>query len=292
MFVFQSLFSLFFDLFVNLMKLQIMTNRLTSRQIGGRIRLIRIENSYSQEDLAKMLQISRSSVVQIEKGKRQISVIELTILSNLLGFSMDQFLKGSYESASETVVAEEPEIETEKTAMRDSVPKLNRLKLETVILYITEICGARPRMDISLLLNMLYFCDFNYYELHEEQLTGLLYTKHPSGPSPEKINPILKEMENAAKLHRIKSSYNGIPHYKYLPGVQADLKKLSAAEKGVIDHVIEHYSGWPARALSNHAREDMPLRATQPGESIDYELVFYRKPPYSVRIYDEDWSKL
>ena len=110
------------------MKLQIMTNRLTSRQIGGRIRLIRIENSYSQEDLAKMLQISRSSVVQIEKGKRQISVIELTILSNMLGFSMDQFLTGSYESASETVVAEEPEIEIEKAAMRDSVPKLNRAK--------------------------------------------------------------------------------------------------------------------------------------------------------------------
>ena len=134
-------------------------------------------------------------------------------------------------------------------------------------------------------------CDFNHFELHEEQLTGLLYTKQPSGPSPEKITPILKEMENAAKLHRIKSSYKGIPHYKYLPGVNPDLKKLSAAEKGVIDHVIEHYSGWPARALSNYACEDMPLRATKTGEPIDYELVFYRKPPYSVRIYDEDWSK-
>ena len=128
-------------------------------------------------------------------------------------------------------------------------------------------------------------------ELHEEQLTGLLYKKQPAGPSPEKINPILKEMENEAKLHRIKSNYRGIPHYKYLPGVQADMKKLSAAEKGVIDHVIERYSGWPARALSSYAREDMPLRATQPGEVIDYELVFYRKPPYSVRIYDEDWSE-
>ena len=112
-----------------------------------------------------------------------------------------------------------------------------------------------------------------------------------AGPSPEKITPILNEMENAAKLNRIKSSYKGIPHYKYLPGVHADLMKLSAAEKEVIDRVIAHYSGWPARALSNYAREDMPLRATQLGKSIDYELAFYRKPPYSVRIYDEDWSK-
>ncbi len=268
-----------------------MTNSLTPQQIGRRIRRIRVENGFSQEDIAKMLQVSRSSVVQIEKGNRQISVIELTILSDLLGFSMDQFLSGSYRATSETVVANEPEMEMEKVAMRDSVPKLNRLKLETVILYMTESCGAKPRMDISLLLNMLYFCDFNYYELHEEQLTGLLYTKQSAGPSPENITPILKEMENEEKLHRIKSSYKGIPHYKYLPGVQADLMKLSAAEKEVIDRVIEQYSGWPAKALSNYAREDMPLRATQPGESIEYELVFYRKPPYSVRIYDEDLSE-
>ncbi len=263
-----------------------MTNRLNPRQIGGRIRRIRVENGYSQEDIAKMLQVSRSSVVQIEKGNRQISVIELTLLSDFLGFSMDQFLTESYGIPSDTLVVEEPEIE--KVVMRDSVPKLNRSKLETVILYITGSCGAKPRMDISLLLNMLYFCDFNYYELHEEQLTGLLYTKQSAGPSPENISPILKEMENEEKLYRIKCSYKGIPHYKYLPGVQADLMKLNAAEKEVIDRVIELYSGWPSRALNNYAREDMPSRATQTGESINYELVFYRKPPYSVRIYDED----
>jgi transcriptional regulator with XRE-family HTH domain len=268
-----------------------MSNRLSPQQVGGRIRRIREENGYSQEDIAKMLQVSRSSVVQMEKGNRQISVIELTLLSDFLGFSMDQFLTRPYEKSSESLVAEEPEIEIEKVAMRDSVPKLKRSKLDTVILYLTEKCGAKPRMEISLLLNLLYFCDFNHFELHEEQLTGLLYTKQPHGPSPENISPILKEMETGEKLHKIKSSYKGIPHYKYLPGVDANLMKLSAAEKEVIDRVIGQFSGWPSKALSHYAQDDMPFRATKSGEPIDYDLVFYRRPPYSVRVYDEDWSE-
>jgi hypothetical protein len=32
----------------------------------------------------------------------------------------------------------------------------------------------------------------------------------------------------------------------------------------------------------------MPWKATNDGEVIDYELVFYREPPYSVRTYNDD----
>lgn len=267
-----------------------MNKRLTSQQIGKRIRRIRCENGYSQEDIAKILHISRSSVVQMEKGNRQISVIELATLSEKLGFSVDQLLSGGYEITSTLELAEEPELKTDLTVMRDSVPKLKRTKLETVILYITGKCGAKPRMDIHLLINMLYFCDFNHYELHEEQLTGLHYTKQSFGPSPDGINEILKELETEKKLQRIKSSYNNVPQIKYLPKKDANLMKLNAAEKEVIDQVIEQFSDWTASAINNYSSKDMPLRATKQLEPIDYELVFYRKPTYSVRIYDEDWS--
>lgn len=268
-----------------------MMNRIDPQQLGGRIRKIRVEHGYSQADIAKMLQVSRSSVVQMEKGKRQISVIELALLSDFLGFSMDHFLTQSYELPSESLVTEEPEIEMEKVTIRDSTPRLNRAKLEAVFLYLIEYCGAKPRMEISLLLNMLYFCDFNHYELHEEQLTGLLYTKQAHGPTPQNISPILKEMEAKEKLHKVKCSHRGIPQYRYLPGVGANLKKLDAAEKEVIDRVIGQFSDWPSKALNHYVQADIPYRATPSGEPIDYELAFYRRPPYSVRIYDEDWSE-
>ena len=57
----------------------------------------------------------------------------------------------------------------------------------------------------------------------------------------------------------------------------------------VIDRVLAQFSPWPANALSAYTMEEMSLRATKEGEAIDYELAFYRRPPHSVRIYDEDW---
>ncbi|MCK5067540.1 MAG: helix-turn-helix domain-containing protein [Bacteroidales bacterium] len=266
-----------------------MNRQLTPRQLGKKLKSIRVESGFSQEDIARMLQISRSSVVQIEKGNRQISAIELSMLSEALGFSADEFLSAEYETSTTMAVVEEPELETEMDVMRDSVPKLKRAKLETVILYITGKCGALPRMDVNLLINLLYLCDFNHYELHEEQLTGLLYTKQAFGPSPENISGILKEMEKAGKLQRFKSSYKGIPLIKYLPSIHANLMKLDAAEKEVIDRVLEQFSHWPANALNAYTREEMPLRATKQGEEISYELTFYRRSPHSVRIYDDDW---
>ncbi len=261
---------------------------ISPEQLGRRIKRIRIENGFSQEDIAKILRIPRSSVVQMEKGNRQISVIELVSLSETLGFSIDRFLASNYEFTSGTVVSEEPEIELDVDIIRDSNPVLKRAKLETVLLYISGQCGAKPNMEINLLLTLLYFCDFNFYETHEEQLTGLLYTKQPFGPFPEQIHRIIREMEAEEKLTRFKGRYSGKPLIKYLPLVNANLMTISAAEKQVIDRVLEQFSDWPASALAVHSMEDMPLRATRQGEPIDYELAFYRRPPYSARIYHED----
>jgi len=145
-------------------------------------------------------------------------------------------------------------------------------------------------MDINLLFSLLYFCDFNYYEIHEEQLTGLLYKKESFGPSSGQALSLINEMKLEKKIQSFKSSYAGIPHIRYLPGTIADLKLINAAEKLVIDRVIEQYSDWSSSSLSRYAREDMPWKATTPGKAIDYELVFYRRPPYSVRTYEEDFE--
>ena len=260
-------------------------------QLGKKLKAIRMENGFSQEDIARILKISRSSVVQIEKGNRQISAIELGMLSEALGFSLDRFLSREYETPISMSIVEEPDIDTDLELVRDSVPKLKKTKLETVLLYITGKCGAQARMDINLLINLLYFCDFDHYELHEEQLTGLSYTKQAFGPSPANIKEILSELEEDGKLQRFKGSYNGVPHIKYLPGIQANLLNLNAAEKEVIDQVLVKFSHWPARALNAYSREEIPFKATKQGEVINYELAFYRKPPHSVRIYDEDWNE-
>ena len=47
-------------------------------------------------------------------------------------------------------------------------------------------------------------------------------------------------------------------------------------------------SDWSASAISDYSHNDIPWKATEDGEIINYELAFYRELPYSVRVYDED----
>ena len=226
---------------------------------------------------------------QMEKGKRQINAIELGKLSAILGFSIDQLLSSQYENENTQLIAEEPELISEVQLMRKSEPGLKKQKLENLILYITQKAGALPRMEVNVLSVLLYFCDFNYYENHEEHFTGLSYTKRPSGPSPDILPDILSEMEENGKILKVKSAYSGIPHQKYLPLLHANLKELNAAEKAVCDDVLERFAHWPASALNAMAMEEMPYKASDQGQLISYELAFYRRLPGSVRIYDEDW---
>jgi hypothetical protein len=43
-----------------------------------------------------------------------------------------------------------------------------------------------------------------------------------------------------------------------------------------------------ATRISDYSHEDLPWQATETGNIIDYELVFYRTPEFSVREYEED----
>jgi len=64
------------------------------KQSGERIRQLRIQSRYTQEALAKKLNIDRSLLSHIESGKRGCSVDILVLLSNFFGVSLDHLVLG------------------------------------------------------------------------------------------------------------------------------------------------------------------------------------------------------
>lgn len=62
---------------------------------GAAIRQLRIQNGYTQEGLAKALNIDRSFLSYIESGKKGCSVDLLLQLSALLNVSLDYLVLGS-----------------------------------------------------------------------------------------------------------------------------------------------------------------------------------------------------
>jgi uncharacterized phage-associated protein len=138
------------------------------------------------------------------------------------------------------------------------------------------------------LYKLLYFSDFNYYEIYEEHLTGAKYRKLPFGPVPQKLDTIILQMIEKNQIKKIKTQYHDYTQTRYIPLEKADLTLLKASETEVIDNVLLQMSDWTATTISEYSHEDKPWKATQMNDDINYELAFYRRPPYSVRNYDED----
>lgn len=263
-----------------------MNTKLSQKQIGQRITELRKMKGLSQEDLAKSVKISRPSLAQIELGNRSVDILELQKLSLILEFSLDDFMSKDFLASQKVDVKEEKK--AKKEVERISVPTLQISKFKNVLLYILERCAGKPNVGETVLYKLLYFSDFNYYELYEEHLTGAKYRKLPYGPVPQKLDTIIGQMIEKGQLQRVKTEYRGYPQTRYLPLEKADLTELRASEKEIIDRVIEQMSDWSAAAISNYSHKDMPWLASKEGEEINYELAFYRDAPFSVRNYGDE----
>jgi len=263
-----------------------MNIKLSQKQIGQRITELRKMKGLSQEDLAKSVKISRPSLAQIELGNRGVDILELQKLSFVLEFSLDDFMSKDFSARQDVDGKEEKKVKKEEE--RISVPTLQVNKFKNVLLYILERCAGKPNVGETVLYKLLYFSDFNYYELYEEHLTGAKYRKLPFGPVPQKLDTIINQMIDKGQLQRVKTDYRGYPQTRYLPLEKADLTELRASEKEIIDRVIGQMSDWSAAAISNYSHKDMPWLASKEGEEINYELAFYRDAPFSVRNYGDE----
>ncbi|MDI6731392.1 MAG: DUF4065 domain-containing protein [Candidatus Margulisbacteria bacterium] len=260
------------------------------KKIALRLKQLREKMGLSQEAVADAIRVPRTAVSQIENAERSVSSIELAAFSKLYEVSTDYML--GLEKEPEIILPKESH-QPPKQAMRISMPKINIDKFKQVLLYILEQCAGKPNIGKTVLYKLLYFSDFNYYESYEEQMTGATYMKLKYGPIPVEISKLIDSMEKSGEIRKIRAEYRNYPQERYIPLVKADLSKLRASEKEIIDKVLIAHSDKTATEISNYSHEDIPWKATYEKGIIDYELVFYRTPAYSVRSYpDEDSNDL
>ena len=138
------------------------------------IKQLREKFSYSQEELASKLGVSRQTYIKYETGAVEMP---LEIIRKAAGI-----FDVSYSCLIDNVMPVEPEYDiqksekkTESPDIRISIPENNIEKFKQVFLYILSKVGAKPNVGQTVLYKLLYFIDFDYYELYEKQLIGLSY---------------------------------------------------------------------------------------------------------------------
>jgi len=256
------------------------------KKLSKKIKTFREKLGFSQEILAKELGINRVAISQIENGDRKISAEEIAKLSRVFNVPADVLL--NLDKDVEVILEKNKEHKPKKkTGIRISVPQKNLEKFKEVLLYILSKIGSKSNVGESVLYKLLYFIDFNYYEKYEEQLIGATYIKNHYGPTPTEFFKIAEDMEGK-DLGKIQDNYFQYPQTKYLPLRKPDLTKINAQEQKAIDDVLNALSDMNATQISDYSHNDVPWLTTEDGAVIDYESVFYRTPPYSVRDYSDE----
>ena len=118
--------------------------------IGKNIKQLRLRLGLTQELLAEKLGMNRSSLVQIERGKRKVSVEELIKFASVMNVSVDHLINPDLkpEEVIEPSIAE-PLVQKQRE--RISLPQNNFQKFKEVLLYILARVGARPNIGETVL---------------------------------------------------------------------------------------------------------------------------------------------
>ena len=251
------------------------------------LKYLRELNNYSQEELAEKLGITRQSYIKYEKTGIINDVALVKKIAELFDVDYSCIIENKIPKEYSYNIVGKSSYEKESD-MRINIPINNIEKFKQVFLYILNKVGAKPNIGQTVLYKLLYFIDFDYYELYEEQLMGLKYIKNTYGPTPVDFAKIVKEMENDGEIEEVRTKYYDKEMTKYLPIVESDLSLLSARELNHIDKTLERLADKSAKELSEYSHKDIPWIGTKDREIIDYDAVFYRNELTSVREYDDD----
>lgn len=255
-------------------------------EIGGRVEYLRKRTGLSQQELSERMGIPRSTLSKVENNERKLTIEECRKLAGIFNLSMEQVLDPGLEPDIEVQAYSGTPDNTWKPGIRISVPQKNVEKFKQVLLYVLSEVGSRPNVGETVLYKLLYFIDFDYYEMYEEQLMGATYIKNHHGPTPVEFKKIVDQMIENKEIEKVSSKFFKFPQKKYFPLKEPDLSVLTGRELRLIDEVLERLSSKNAAEISEYSHHDVPWLVAQDGEQIKYESVFYRTPEFSRRTYE------
>jgi transcriptional regulator with XRE-family HTH domain len=225
------------------------------------LKKLREETGYSQEQLANMLDLSRTSVAHIEMWIRKVKAEELQKYSEIFDVNVG-FLFWK----------------TDETKANKDYDKEKFIEL---FLYILEKCWAKYTVWKTVLYKLLYFSEFDFYEIYKKHISWISFVKLPRWPAAFWFDFIINELIEKKELVKVIAPCWNYFQERYIPNRQVNIDIFSSDEKRLIDDVIERYSDYSASEISEESHKDFPWKITKDMDIIDYDLVQNRTYPYS-----------
>lgn len=230
-----------------------------SGQISSNIIKARQSRGYSQEQVARAIGVSRPTYINIETGKKELTVSQAEALSSVLRVGIDDILG----------ISDGSSVFSDVMASTD--------KYKQIILNAIKYGADKSdgRITKTKLAKLVYLADFIWYYENSKPMSGMTYRKLPRGPVSDVYFRALDEMEEDGTIER-KPSGNAIMFS--LVENEAPTGKLSEKEVDLIKRIGEAWQGKSTDDIVNFMHEQLPWQICLDGEVIPYSLIFQEEP--------------
>ena len=225
-----------------------------STKYASLVKDLRLARKFSQSEIADKLELSRQSYMAVERGSRELSLLEAEMLCAVYGIS----------------------IETLSSVVMPHYGKYKQMILAFLQASATERDGRVPKTKLA---KLLYLADFAWYYNKLESMSGMQYLRRTYGPVPDPYFRALAELEEDGK---IVIDHKGDALLVHLgEGVDAQkLDCLDADEKKLIKKIAEKWKGTRTQEIVNFTHEQLPYKLCSPDEVIPYELITQEDPEH------------
>lgn len=218
-----------------------------------KIKRLRQSNFFSQQFVADFLQMSRPTYIAIEKEKRDLTVPELTKISELFGVSLEVLLNKE---------------EDKRIPKKHTTTDLRKYK--DIILYLLNKVGAQPNIGLTTIYKLLFYIDLNWNKKHNKTLTGSTYIKNYFGPTPVEFIKAISEMKKSTEVLEIDSKYYQREQKRFLPLRPIRTLHLKKNERAHIDKTVNSLASYNASELTKRSHAESFWSLYKYGEVINF----------------------
>lgn len=235
-------------------------------QVVNNIAQARIARGYTQEQVAKAIGVSRPTYINLETGKKEMTISQAEALSSVLRIGMDDLL-GSADGTS---------------VFSDIMASTDKYK-QIILNSIHFGADNDGKITKTKLAKLVYLADFIWYYEKSKPMSGMTYRKLPRGPVADIYFRALDELEEDGTIIRQQS---GSAIMFSLSEDKALTSKISDEELRLIEKIGSVWQGKHTKEIVDFTHEQLPWQICRDGEVIPYGLITQEDPE---RVYGAGW---
>lgn len=215
-----------------------------------RIKTLRTGKGLSQEQIAKVIGVSRPTYTAIEAGKQKLDIEEAQKLAKLYSISVDELLSGNIQN----------------------IEKYKHMILTFLRMNLSKD-GKIPKTKLA---KLLYLSDFAWFYDHLESMSGMQYRKITYGPVPDTFFRVVDELEVSGKIiidHKITDGKEMFLISESDSNKNEKIETLSDEESSLMKKIAKKWKNKKTQEIVNFTHNQLPYFLCRNDELIPYELI-------------------